>query len=57
MDKSTFKAKVLYSDKSPQSSIDPRMDDTPSNYNIANGRKDQISKKMTNLINIKVDAK
>ena len=31
--------KVLYSDKS-ESSVEDLMDDTPSNYNIANGRLD-----------------
>ena len=30
---------VLYSDKS-ESSVDDQMDDTPSNYNLANGRID-----------------
>ena len=33
------KKKVLYSDKS-ESSIDEMMEDTPSNYNIPNGRLD-----------------
>lgn len=33
------KEKVLYSDKS-ESSIDEMMEDTPSNYNIPNGRLD-----------------
>jgi hypothetical protein len=31
------KKKVLYSDKS-ESSVDEMMEDTPSNYNIPNGR-------------------
>lgn len=31
------KKKILYSDKS-ESSIDEMMEDTPSNYNIPNGR-------------------
>lgn len=30
---------MLYSDKS-ESSVDDQMDDTPSNYNLANGRID-----------------
>jgi hypothetical protein len=34
-----MKKKVLYSDKS-ESSIDEMMEDTPSNYNIPNGRLD-----------------
>lgn len=33
------KKKVLYSDKS-ESSVDEMMEDTPSNYNIPNGRLD-----------------
>jgi hypothetical protein len=31
------KTEILYSDRS-ESSVDAMMDDTPSNYNIANGR-------------------
>ena len=34
-----MKKNVLYSDKS-ESSIDEMMEDTPSNYNIPNGRLD-----------------
>lgn len=37
------KPKVLYSDKS-ESSIESLMEDTPSNYNIPNGRFDEVSR-------------
>jgi len=37
--KSTGKKPIIYSDKS-ESSIDEMMGDTPSNYNVANGRMD-----------------
>lgn len=36
---STGKRPIIYSDKS-ESSIDEMMGDTPSNYNLANGRMD-----------------
>jgi hypothetical protein len=37
------KNNIIFSDKS-ESSVEDGMEDTPSNYNIPNGRLDEISK-------------
>lgn len=42
---------IIYSDKS-ESSIDERMGETPSNYNIPNGRHDGYSTGYRNLKNM-----
>jgi hypothetical protein len=43
--------KILYSDKS-ESSFDENMEDTPSNYNIPNGRLDGRSRGLKSLLNL-----
>jgi hypothetical protein len=44
------KKQILYSDKS-ESSVDDLMGDTPSNYNVLNGRLDGISAGLKQLVN------
>jgi hypothetical protein len=43
------KTKIIFSDKS-ESSVEDLMEDTPSNYNVLNGRLDEESKGLRSIM-------